>query len=337
MATCNGGRFLSEQLRSIANQVCLPAELIISDDASTDDTIEIAEEFLRSAPFPVKIIQNQQRLGYGNNFIGATKQATGCYIAYCDQDDIWLPDKLQSALEAIEESGADLYVHGAILVDAAGTATGVFTQGIRKRSLQKPLSLPPWGVFYGFSMVFRREIFYLIDADDRGGHTFEWVGSLSHDLWIYFIAASIGHVVVDPRPLVMYRRHDRNETPSLHGNFLRKISKYLGLAAHKNLRRDAIALHRSKILMNFFESSNSSRLRINAEKASQYWKAIAHFEAKRIEIYTQNGALTRLSLCLKLLWVGGYRSYQRGGLSWRLFVKDILFGVAKFRRPVVSS
>lgn len=337
MATYNGGRFISEQLESLASQIRLPAELIVSDDASTDDTVEIVKAFTKTAPFPVKLVENRQRLGYGGNFINATRLATGAFISFCDQDDIWLPDKLEESLKAIAEFDADLYVHGAIVVDATGGATGRFTQGFRKRSVIAPLTLPPWGVFYGFSMVFRRDVFELIDADDRGSHTFDWNGSLSHDLWIYFIAASLGRVVVDPKPLAMYRRHDRNETPGLKGNLIRRISNYLGVMAHKNLRRDAIAAHRSRILMDLSSSDHPSRLREHAKTASLYWKTIARFEAIRIEIYTGDHALARLSLCLKLLRAGGYRPYRRGGLSWRLFLKDILFGVLQLRRRVASN
>lgn len=337
MATFNGGRFISEQLDSIARQTHLPAELIVSDDTSTDDTIEIVKGFAKTAPFPVKIIENETRLGYGGNFLSATKQATGAYLSFCDQDDIWLPNKLEVSLRTIEAFDADLYVHGATIVDATGAAAGRFTQGVRTRSVLGPLTLPPWGVFYGFSMVFRRDVFDLFDADNRGGHTFEWHGPLSHDLWIYFLASSLGRIVVDPQPLVLYRRHDKNETPDLKAHLVHKISKYLGVAAHKNLRRDAVAAHRSKILMDLAASDSPSRLRDQARAASSYWNAIARFEADRIDIYTRDRPLSRLSRCLKLLRQGGYRAYRRGGLSWRLLVKDLMFGVLRMGRRVANN
>ena len=336
MATFNGGRFISEQLDSIARQTHLPAELIVSDDASTDDTIKIVKTFAKTAPFPVRIVENETRLGYGGNFLSATRHASGAYLAFCDQDDIWLPNKLDVSLKTIEEFDADLYVHAATIVDTAGATVGLFAQNIGKRTVLTPLTLPPWGVFYGFSMVFRRDVFDIIDADDRGGHTFEWQGLLSHDLWIYFIAASLGRVAVDPQPLALYRRHDKNETPDLKGSLIRSLSKYLGIAAHQNLRRDSVAAHRSKILMDLSESESPSRLREYAKAASTYWDRIALFEADRINIYTRNRIHNRFFLCLKLLYEGGYRSYRRGGLSWRLFLKDLLFGVLQVRRRMAN-
>lgn len=337
MATFNGEQFISEQLDSIAKQTYPPAELIVSDDASADKTIEIVKNFAKTVPFPVKIIENEKRLGYGGNFLSAMKHATGAYLSFCDQDDVWLRNKLEVSLTTIEAFDGDLYVHGATIVDAMGATAGQFVQGIRRRAVLDPLTLPPWGVFYGFSMVFRRDVFDFIASDDRGGHTFEFGGLLSHDLWIYFIASSLGRVVVDPRPLVLYRRHDKNETPDLKGNFIRKISKYLGVAAHKNLRRDSVAEHRSKILKDLAGSASSSRLRDQAGAASRYWAAIARFEADRITFYTRDHMLNRFSLCLKLLREGGYRSYRRGGLSWRLFMKDVLFGVLRVRRWMANN
>ncbi|MCJ2058272.1 glycosyltransferase family 2 protein [Methylobacterium sp. J-048] len=337
MATFNGGQFIAEQLDSIARQTHPPTELIVSDDASTDETIKIVRNFATTAPFPVKIVENEKRLGYGSNFLSATKHASGAYLSFCDQDDVWLPNKIEVSLRAIEAFDGDLYVHGATIVDAIGTTGGQFTQGIRKRAVLAPLTLPPWGVFYGFSMVFRRDVFDIIPADDRGGHTFEFTGSLSHDLWIYFIASSLGRVIVDPQPLVLYRRHDKNETPDLKGNIVRKISKFLGVAAHENLRRDSVAAHRSKILKDLAKSASPSRLRDQAGAASRYWAEIARFEADRITFYTHDCILSRLALCLKLLREGGYRSYRQGGLSWRLFMKDILFGVFQIRRRMAKN
>ena len=76
LCTCNGGRFLAEQLQSIASQTRLPQELVICDDASTDDTVSMIQGFSRTAPFPVKLFQNAERLGPAKNFeIGDSSNA----------------------------------------------------------------------------------------------------------------------------------------------------------------------------------------------------------------------------------------------------------------------
>ncbi len=102
MATFNGETFLREQLDSLSQQELLPYELIVGDDGSTDRTLEIIEDFAVKAPFPVRITSNPKNLGFGDNFLAAAQRCTGDWIAFCDQDDVWLPNKLSDCAAAIE-------------------------------------------------------------------------------------------------------------------------------------------------------------------------------------------------------------------------------------------
>lgn len=68
MATYNGQRFLEEQLRTLSEQVRLPDEMVICDDASTDRSPEILAQFARRAPFPIRLVINDQRLGWRGEF-----------------------------------------------------------------------------------------------------------------------------------------------------------------------------------------------------------------------------------------------------------------------------
>src|SRR5882672_1499287 len=91
MATYNGARFIAEQLQSISNQTAPPSEVVICDDHSTDSTIEIATQFAAKAPFPVRIEKNTERLGYRSNFMKAAHLCKSDFVAFSDQDDVWLP------------------------------------------------------------------------------------------------------------------------------------------------------------------------------------------------------------------------------------------------------
>src|SRR6516165_6563427 len=95
MATYNGAHFIRAQLESIAQQTLLPSELVVRDDASSDHTLNIVEQFASHAPFPIRIYRNAVRLGYPDNFMQAAALTTGKWIAFCDQDDIWLSQKLE--------------------------------------------------------------------------------------------------------------------------------------------------------------------------------------------------------------------------------------------------
>jgi glycosyltransferase involved in cell wall biosynthesis len=94
MAAYNGEKFLEQQLQSLSKQTRLPAALIVCDDTSSDATADIIKRFSETAPFPVKLVVNEQRLGWRGNFLKSASLCASEYIAFCDQDDIWLPEKL---------------------------------------------------------------------------------------------------------------------------------------------------------------------------------------------------------------------------------------------------
>ena len=102
MCTYNGEKYLHQQLASIAQQTRLPEEMVVCDDCSSDSTPEIIEEFARTVPFPVRFFRNPQNLGSTKNFEKAIGLCTGDMIALCDQDDIWMPEKLARQAEMME-------------------------------------------------------------------------------------------------------------------------------------------------------------------------------------------------------------------------------------------
>lgn len=117
MATCNGERFLREQLTSLASQTRLPDELIVCDDASNDRTLDILTEFAVSAPFPVRVTARPSRLGVKDNFTDALQRATGEVVFICDQDDVWLPSKIERSLREFARHGVHAVATDAVICD----------------------------------------------------------------------------------------------------------------------------------------------------------------------------------------------------------------------------
>lgn len=105
MTTYNGEKYLQEQLDSLKHQSLLPYELIVVDDCSNDRTIDILNKFKESAPFSVKIIQNNNNIasnienGFAINFEKAISYCNGDIIFFSDQDDVWFADKLAKHVE----------------------------------------------------------------------------------------------------------------------------------------------------------------------------------------------------------------------------------------------
>ena len=120
MTTYNGEKYLREQIDSILNQTYKDIELVICDDGSTDSTREILKEY-EAKDKRVRIFFNETNLGFKKNFEKAASLCRGDYIAFSDQDDIWLPFKLERSISLIGEN--DIYCSNAILVDENNTTT----------------------------------------------------------------------------------------------------------------------------------------------------------------------------------------------------------------------
>ena len=113
MATYNGRLYVRRQLDSLAAQSQLPAELVVSDDASDDDTVAIIEAFAKTSPFPVIIHRNETRLGFRHNFMQVANLCQSELIAFCDQDDFWYPNKIALSTKPFGDPGVLLAYHNA--------------------------------------------------------------------------------------------------------------------------------------------------------------------------------------------------------------------------------
>ena len=102
LCTYNGAKYLAEQLDSIAAQTLAPTEMIVCDDGSTDGTLGMVEHFASRASFPVRLRSNAENLGSTENFSRAIRACRGDVVALADQDDVWLPQKLERIARAFE-------------------------------------------------------------------------------------------------------------------------------------------------------------------------------------------------------------------------------------------
>lgn len=110
LCTYNGERYIREQLESVLTQTYPLYEIIISDDCSSDHTWEIVKEYEDRYPDLIRCYQNETNLYWWRNFYKAMLLAKGDYIAFCDQDDVWNPDKIGKQIEAIGDNY--VCVHG---------------------------------------------------------------------------------------------------------------------------------------------------------------------------------------------------------------------------------
>ena len=109
ICTYNGASYLAGQLDSLLAQTCPPYELVVQDDGSSDGTWEMLEAFRAAHPgLCIRLFRNPERLGYNRNFLSAVQRASGDFIACCDQDDLWHPEKLEMLAREIGNAPLDL-------------------------------------------------------------------------------------------------------------------------------------------------------------------------------------------------------------------------------------
>lgn len=209
LCTFNGAKYLKEQLDSIVSQTHLPDELVVCDDGSSDATLRILEDFQKNAPFPVKIFQNSHQLGPAKNFEKAMSLCAGEIISFCDQDDVWLPQKLETLLRVLLRNPEASYVFSnAMVVDAKLNPLGFsmwesipFDDKERQlfRNGKQFNILLRRNVVTGAAMAIRSKILDWILPIPR-----EWM----HDAWITFlVGATGGKGVFVEAQLIKYRQH----------------------------------------------------------------------------------------------------------------------------------
>jgi len=211
IATYNGRGHLREQLASIAGQTRLPAELVVGDDGSTDDTLDIVRAFAETAPFPVRILDKPTRMGFSDNFLSIAEACEHEAIAFCDQDDVWLPNKLEVCTGRLRDDNSLIALHALTVVDATLRPTGLhWVQGADHDRVFEPLEFDPYHEGWGNSIVVRREIVHLVDRTRRPPQPENQKLPLSHDTWVYMLAAALGRVSIVAAPLILYRQHGGN-------------------------------------------------------------------------------------------------------------------------------
>lgn len=211
MTTFNGAKFLREQLDSIVAQSRLPDELIVCDDRSTDDTVEILRDYASRSPFPMTVIVNDEQLGSTKNFEKAIGLCSGDLIALSDHDDVWRPQKL-AVIEAAfaADPGLGAVLTNADLIDKDGAklpgdlwAKCRFNEA-RQRLLDGPgrfdllFGLP---FATGATMAFRSHFRSLLLPFPSGSATF------IHDRWTAILIAAVGRIGIIRDKLIAYRLH----------------------------------------------------------------------------------------------------------------------------------
>lgn len=318
MATYNGERFIAQQMKSLAGQTHLPAELVVCDDGSTDATLAIVEDFARTAPFPVRIFRNETNLGYVRNFLKAASLCEGDWIAFCDQDDVWVPEKLAMVAGAAEKQrDAVLVVHPAAVVDEALTPTGATIPRLPRASLLPRLGQPPWFKVHGFCCTFDARLIRLIPQDRLPSNLFAPGKTQTADKRIVWLANVLGSTVVLHRPLARYRRHGGNVSALQTGERTRSEAP----AEHDRLRADVMAEYVEE-LRGYAQAGQAEPFRGRLLEAADYYGRLSRWHRLRLELFG-GSPVRRLSSFSRLMAERAYGGRGGRGLGLRAMVRDV--------------
>jgi rhamnosyltransferase len=333
MATRNGAKFLESQLESIAAQTRPPLELVVCDDRSTDNTLEITRRFAVKAPFEVRIVGNPVRLGHADNFLRSARLCQGDVIAWSDQDDVWMPEKLERCVQEFERNSAVvLVVHSRRIGDwtsrrgpvVRGGKSGGSSVLARRRWVSTPRAFPIQFSTPGYASLLHRCVLEIGDSlgvDLPGDFGGDW----SHDTWTAFLAAAIGKNVFVPDVLACYRQHGENTIGAprreLRASRVQASARRESVEFVGDLQREvARSSFRAAVLRELAEKVDSC----GPLRRAAMWSRRGDVRRRRLELYAQPHSRMRATVhMLGCIALGDYGRRSRGGLGPGALMRDL--------------
>lgn len=320
LSTHNGEPFLGEQLRSLADQAVLPDELVARDDGSTDGTLAILESFQRQAPFPVRVFSGE-RIGYKKSFWDAARSATGDIVAFCDQDDVWRPEKV-ATIKAAFTPETTMVGHGLQAFDSASGSVVGRIGGARARFVPQPMGMGYHFVVHGCAAAFRRSV---LEPHLRLPlPEYDQTAIFCHDGYACLLANASGGVRLLPDLLVRYRRHARNVTDSIPEPvpLAAMTSRFSSRVQAAKAYAESARYYES--LAGFFQSHSLYASDPRVATIAGHLSRMAEHCEKRAEVFRGSSRAGSLWLVARNLREGVYGPHSNAGLGWRAFAGDLL-------------
>jgi glycosyltransferase involved in cell wall biosynthesis len=310
LCTHNGERFLSTQLKSILNQTHRPREIVLSDDASTDGTVQLVTATIaaHNAEHPTTrvellVLQNKVALGVTKNFEQAILACTSNLVALCDQDDVWAVNKLERMSTVFVGRPELLLLHSdARLIDEAGDplpgtllgALEISNDAVRAIHMGNAFGLLLRRNFTtGATVMIRRRF-----ASQVAPFPDAWV----HDEWLAITASVFGEIDVIEECLIDYRQHGSNQIGAVKLSIVGKFYRMVEPGYQRNHR----LLARSESLVDRFELLSGQ---IPASVLTAVHEKLSH---EQVRASLPISRVKRVAAVVRELRNGRYTAYGRG-------------------------
>jgi glycosyltransferase involved in cell wall biosynthesis len=232
MATYNGEKYIDEQLNSIINQSYNNWELLVRDDCSTDKTLKILADYVEKYPAKIKLIDSSGvRMGACGNFAELINNSNADYVMFSDQDDVWLPNKIERTLDAMKsiegkkDVGNPILIHTDLhVVDEALNTTNSSMWKLQNLNphVKNINRLMVHNNVTGCTMMINRALANMAKDIPEGAIMYDW--------WIALIAASFGEIEFMREGSMLYRQHGKNDIGAKNFNIefiFEKFSNYI--------------------------------------------------------------------------------------------------------------
>jgi len=239
MGTYNGESYIKEQIDSILKNTWENWHLYVCDDGSTDRTEEIVKDYEQKYPDKIFWKPNEKNKGAAINFLDAARKAAGDYVMFCDQDDYWLPNKIEDTLQCMKhvEEAEGIKVPLIVFTDAKVVDGNLY---LLEESFHKSsnldttkLDLPHMlmeNKMMGCTMMLNRALVEKLKQFPKKVRM--------HDWWSAIVAASFGKIIYLDKPTMLYRQHTANVIGSVRFSFKTILNKASSIKRQKKALLD---------------------------------------------------------------------------------------------------
>ncbi|MBD2704542.1 glycosyltransferase [Spirosoma sp. BT702] len=315
LCTYNGSAYLPTQWQSLLDQQLRPDEIVISDDLSTDDTPDLLRKLAAEAPFSVRILNNTTRLGSNKNFERALSACTGDLIFLCDQDDSWLPEKISTMTQYMDQH-PDVQV---AFCDAWVTNEHLqgrqqrFWEVVRfdKRAQERAKNGEMMEIILdgnrmmGCATVVRRLFLSTalpVPADIPG---------YIYDGWLALVAALSNQLQFIDKPLQLYRTHVQQQV-GVREQEAQPVVRLQDRFARRRAGKLA-PLREKEALFTRIDQLLSKRIKTETSGTTMLHRRLAHF---RMRSHLPKNRLKRIGPVFKSIFKGNYHRYADASANW---------------------
>lgn len=278
LSTYNGSKFLQQQLESLYQQTCTNIRILVRDDGSSDATRSILESEQEKGR--IEILPGHDNLGPAQSFFALLKSAAATdtdYVAFCDQDDFWHPEKIARAVSALAGAadGPAMYCSRVEIVDEQLKHLG-YTELPGKLGFGNALVE---NMAVGCATVLNRKAIELVGTHLPGK-------VLIHDWWCYLVVSCFGEIIFDEQATLKYRQHGNNtigvatDTLAQMRRRLRRFfgsgEGYLWISAQAStlleIFRESIPPAHRQVINNLVAAKSSWYRRIGLSLSGKIWR-----------------------------------------------------------------